>query len=270
MHAMAGQLRRAGVPSPEVDARALLLHVLQLNPVHLITAPDALVPPGHADTLRHLTDRRAAREPLQYLLGTVEWGGLTLHVDPRALIPRPETEWLLHLTLRILRGVSAPRVVDVGTGSGALALGLRAARPDAHVTATDLSLDALALARENAAHTGLPITLRHADLLSGVPGPHDMVVSNPPYLPDADRDHAQPEVRHDPDHALYAGRDGLDIARRLVVQAHAHLAPGGHLALELDPRNAPTLLDDLTHSGWTAQLHTDLTGRERFITARRG
>lgn len=257
------------MPSPEVDARALLLHVLHLNPVQLITSPDAPVPPEHADRLRHLTARRAAREPLQYLLGTVEWGGLTLHVDPRALIPRPETEWLLHLALHTLRGVSAPRVVDIGTGSGALALGIRAARPDARVTATDLSLDALALARENAAHTGLPITFQHADLLTGVPGPHDLIVSNPPYLPDADRTHAQPEVRHDPDHALYSGRDGLGIARRLAIQAHTHLTPGGHLLLELDPRNAPTLLRELVQSGWTAQLHTDLTGRERFITAQR-
>lgn len=261
------QLTLAGVPSPEVDARALLLRALDLTPTALITGGETPVTPREEAALRTLLARRAVREPLQYLLGTVEWGGVILRVDHRALVPRPETEWLLHLTLLALQERSGPRVLDVGTGTGALAVGLKTARPDAWVTATDLSPEALSLARENAAVNGVEITLHHADLLTGVPGPFDVVVSNPPYLPDADRRDAQPEVRHDPELALYAGPDGLDVARRLAAQAEGALSAGGRLLLELDPRNARSFAGELEALSWLTTLHADLAGRVRFIEA---
>ncbi|THF86460.1 peptide chain release factor N(5)-glutamine methyltransferase [Deinococcus sp. KSM4-11] len=264
------ELRRAGVPSPEVDARALLLHALHLTPTALVTDGDAPVTADQELALHSLLARRAAREPLQYLLGTVEWGGVTLRVDARALVPRPETEWLLHLTVVALRGRAAPRVLDVGTGTGALALGVKAARPDARVTATDISPEALGLARENAALNGLEVTFRHADLLTGLSGPFDVVVSNPPYLPDRDRQDAQPEIRHDPELALYAGPDGLDVARRLTAQVADVLGTGGLLLLELDPRNAGHFAEELRAQGWVATVHADLAARERFIEARPG
>lgn len=260
-------LREAGVPSPEADARALVLHTLNLSGAALLTRGGELVPDEVAARLDALLRQRVARVPLQHLLGEVEWGGVRLRTDARALVPRPETEWLLHLAREALRGQSAPRVLDVGTGTGALALGLKAAHPDAPVTATDLSSEALALARENALLNDLDVTFVEASLLGGLPGPFDLIVSNPPYLPGADRAGADPEVRHDPDLALYAGPDGLSVARPLAAQAGAALAPGGVLLLELDPRNAPTLAGELRAGDWEAEVLPDLAGRERFVRA---
>ncbi|KQR15716.1 peptide chain release factor N(5)-glutamine methyltransferase [Deinococcus sp. Leaf326] len=260
-------LRAAGVPSPEVDARALLLHALGLNSTALLLRAHEEMRPEDAARVGALTERRARRVPLQHLLGEIEWGGVRLGSDARALVPRPETEWLLHLALEEVRGVPAPRLLDIGTGTGALALGLKAARPDAAVWATDLSLDALALARENAALNGLHVTFVAGSLLAGLRGPFDLIVSNPPYLPEGDRPGADPEVRHDPDLALYAGPDGLDVARPLVRDAGPALAPGGALLLELDPRNAPTLAAELRAGGWQAEVRDDLAGRPRFVCA---
>ena len=265
----AERLGSAGVPSPEVDARELLLSALHLTPTALLTRADEPVGADGQARYAALLDRRAAREPLQHILGEVEWGGVRLRCDPRALVPRPETEWLLHLLLPGVQSRPQPRVLDVGTGTGALALGVKAACPGAAVTATDLSPGALALARENAALNGLEVTWMQADLLAGVPGPFDLIVSNPPYLPEGDRAHADPEVQRDPQLALYSGPDGLTLARRLAAQAPPVLAGGGTLWLELDPRNAATLAAELRAGGWDAQLHADLTGRERFVQARR-
>ncbi len=263
------RLREVGLDSPLPEARALLTHVLRLDWAGLVLAAERTVAPAQAQELEALTLRRLAREPLQHLLGTVEWGGVTLHVSPAALIPRPETEGLLALALKCLEDHTAPAVLDVGTGTGALALGIGAARPDAQVTASDLSPEALVLARRNAGANGLEVAFLQADLLEGVAGRFDLIVSNPPYLPDADRLEAQPEVRHDPDLALYGGPDGLRLARRLTAQAGKRLKPGGTLLLELDPRNVGLLAAEMRLAGWTVQTHADLSGRERFLWASR-
>lgn len=263
------RLTTAGVPSPEVDARLLLEHTLGLNRTAFLLRGGEEVAPEAQARAWALIERRAARVPLQHLVGEVDWGGVRLKADARALVPRPETEWLLHLALEDLRRVEKPRVLDVGTGTGALALGLKAALPHAEVTATDLSPEALTLARENAALNGVDVKFVQADLLGGLAGPFDLIVSNPPYLPEADREQADPEVRHDPELALYAGADGLDLARPLAAEAAARLAPGGILWLELDPRNAPTFAAELNGAGWVAEVHADLVGRERFIRATR-
>lgn len=265
------RLQSAGVPSPEVDARLLLEHALNLSRTAFLLRGGEEIAPEAEARARKLVERRAARIPLQHLLGEVEWGGVRLRTDARALIPRPETEWLLHLVTEDLRGLGRPdpRLLDVGTGTGALALALKAAFPQADVTASDLSADALALARENAALNGLSVTFVQADLLAALNGPFDLIVSNPPYLPDADREQADPEVRHDPTLALYAGADGLELARPLAAEAAARLSPGGLLWLELDPRNAPTFAAELNGAGWVAEVHADLVGRERFIRATR-
>lgn len=262
-------LRDAGVSSPEADARALVQHALNLGGVALLTRGTEPVAEADAARLVNLLRRRAAREPLQHLLGEVEWGGVRLRTDRRALVPRPETEWLLHLALETLQGVSAPRVLDVGTGTGALALGIKAARPDASVTATDLSPDALTLARENAVLNGLDVVFLAGRLLAGLSGPFDLIVSNPPYLPAADREQVDPEVHFDPDLALYAGPEGLDVARPLAVEAQAALAPGSVLLLELDPRNAAPFAAELREQGWQVAVLPDLAGRERFVRANR-
>lgn len=261
------RLAGAGIDSPQPEARALLGHVLGLDWAGLVLASERVPTPEEAARLEALTRRRLAREPLQHLLGEVEWGGLLLGVSPAALIPRPETEVLLSLALDVLAGQIRPRVLDVGTGSGALALAVKAARPDALVTASDVSADALALARRNAGRNGLDVRFLVSDLLGGVSGRFNLIVSNPPYLPDADRESAQPEVRHDPDLALYSGPDGLTLARRLALQAPAHLEAGGTLLLELDPRNVDRLAEEMRPAGWRVQIHADLTGRRRFLSA---
>ncbi|UQN07387.1 peptide chain release factor N(5)-glutamine methyltransferase [Deinococcus sp. QL22] len=256
-----------GLPSSKTDARELLKFVLRLDDTALFLSSDREVPEAQAAQLSALIDARAARIPLQHLLGEVEWGGVRLKADGRALIPRPETEWLLHLALETLRGTANPRVLDVGTGTGALALGIKVARPDAAVTASDISADALALAQENAALNELNVQFVQADLLHGLSGPYDLIVSNPPYLPDADQHSADPEVRHDPHLALYAGADGLSVARPLLAQARAALVAGGVLLLELDPRNAPTLAAEARSLGAVTEVLPDLAGRERFVQA---
>ncbi|MFC4427875.1 peptide chain release factor N(5)-glutamine methyltransferase [Deinococcus navajonensis] len=263
----AAQLADAGVPSPEVDARALLLHVLNLPASALLLRGTEEVPAAQQARLSALLARRRARTPLQHLLGEVEWGGVQLRSDARALVPRPETEWLLHLVLQDLGLSRGPRVLDVGTGSGALALGLKAARPDARVWATDLSPEALALARENARQGAYDVRFVEGHLLAGLSGPFDLIVSNPPYLPAGDEAGAEPEVRHDPTLALYAGPDGLAVARPLAAEARSALVPGAPLWLELDPRNAPLFAAELEAGGWVTSVHADLTGRKRFVRA---
>ncbi|WP_407571386.1 peptide chain release factor N(5)-glutamine methyltransferase [Deinococcus altitudinis] len=267
-------LAEAGIESPLPEARALLTHVLRLDWTGLVLAAGRRLTPAETEQLETLARRRLAREPLQHLLGEVEWGGMRLLVSPAALIPRPETETLLLLALANLEGLNLeglerPQVLDIGTGTGALALGIRAARPDVDVTASDLSEEALALARRNAEQTGLEVRLVHSDLLENVTGRFHLIVSNPPYLPEADRQEAQPEVNHDPDLALYSGPGGLDLARRLVVQVPPHLKAGGTLLLELDPRNVGVLAAEMTATGWTVQVSSDLSGRERFLRAQR-
>ena len=264
---LALRLRRAGVPSPEVDARELAQWALNLSRTQLLTQTGRVLSPDEQALLGAVGQRRAAREPLQHLLGSVEWGGVHLKVSPAALIPRFETEVLLSVALEELGRWAAPRVLDVGTGTGALALGVKQARPEADVTG-DLSVEALTLARQNAEFNSLDVTFVQADLLSGLSGPYDLLLSNPPYLPDTDQEEAQPEVRFDPALALYSGPDGLTLARRLCADAPRVLAPGGVLWLELDPRNVGVLADELRAAGWSAEVHPDLTGRQRFLSAR--
>lgn len=285
LHHSIQTLHAAGVPSPEVDARELVLHALNLSRTALLTRAAEEVGAEGVQRVRALVGQRAGRVPLQHLLGEVEWGGVRLKVDRRALVPRPETEMLLQLALRVAEGPASPTshspqpttttILDIGTGTGALALGLKSALPAAEVWACDISAEALALAQENAALNGLDVHFVQSDLLGaflpvGQPRPvFDLVLSNPPYLPETDRAHADPEVRCDPELALYAGDDGLALARPLVAEARQVLAPHGTLLLELDPRNVDTLAAEMNAGGWHAEVLPDLTGRRRFLRAMR-
>ena len=267
----AHRLERAGVPNPVVDAEWLLEVVTGLNRTALRLGRDRNLEPDVLERLEGLVQRREAREPLQWILGEVEFYGVPLRVRPGVLIPRFETERLVEITLeRLARGA---RVVDIGTGTGAVALALKHERPDLNVFATDLSLDAVNLTLENANHLRLEITVRHGDLLADLQSLWDAIVSNPPYLPESDAAHLEPEVQRDPHSALFSGVDGLEIARLIVNAARNALKPGGFLALELDPRNVFVLQAELLESSNTVWddilVHQDLAGRDRFLTATR-
>jgi release factor glutamine methyltransferase len=234
------------------DALLLLLHTLNISRATFLANPDRALTPAEQAAYDTLIQRRLNHEPIQHITCEQEFYGLALHVTPAVLIPRPETEHLVEAVLSELGGDSvvaqgaslleasrtARSVLDIGTGSGAIAIALATHLPHAHITATDISPAALSLARANAArHNLIPrIRFLEADLLSALSPTEtfDAIVSNPPYVPTADRATLHPQVRdHEPSTALFAGPDGLDIYRRLIPQAHAALAPHGLLALEI-------------------------------------
>lgn len=216
-----------------IDAQLLLLHVLgrPSNDRAWLLAHDTDALPAAAQaSYAALCARRAAGTPVAYLTGAKEFYGLPLAVDARVLDPRPDTETLVDWALEVLQPHPAPRVADLGTGSGAIALALQHARPTARVTAVDASADALAVARANAERLQLPVAFIHGDWLADVAGRFDAIVSNPPYIPAADPHLAA--LTHEPLMALASGADGLDAIRTIVGQAPAHLVPGGWLLLE--------------------------------------
>lgn len=260
------QLGKAGIESASYDARLLAEHALNVTRTDLLTTELEPTP-----AFWNMIAERARRIPLQHLIGWIEWGGITLKTDRRALIPRPETEVLLMMAATEYRRLQArgisPRIADVGTGSGALGLALTFETGATNVTLTDVSPEALALAAENAARLGLQVTLHDGYLLDGL-DEFDLIVANLPYLPASDATHAQPEVTHDPLLALYAGEDGLTLARELVNMLDTHLSQQGSALLELDPRNVRLLAAELTHH-WQAEIFPDLTMRERFLRIRR-
>jgi release factor glutamine methyltransferase len=254
------QLEAAGVTSPKSDAEWLLVFVLGVGRMVLLESERQLAP-DELERYRRWVARRMAREPLQWILGNTEFYGLELHTRRGVLIPRPETERLVELALERLP--TTGRVVDVGCGTGAIALAIKAQRPKLEVWATDLNPQAVALTRENAQALGLEVAVRQTSLLDGLGGKFAAIVSNPPYLPDGD--HLEPEVQLEPPEALFSGQDGLALARALVQVAPDFLLPHGWLMLELDPRNAPVLQREM--HGWDVHLGTDLSGRERFLLA---
>jgi release factor glutamine methyltransferase len=268
VHEVARELHEAGVPSPRVDSEHLVAHVLGLTRSGLYSS-DRLLSEDEASRLEGLVARRRAREPLAYVLG--EWGfrRLILNVDARALVPRPETEVVVERCLVHLEDVAEPRILDVGTGSGAIALALADEVPDACVVAVDLSEDALALARENLVRADVDgrVELSRGDLLTGVVGPFDLVVSNPPYVPAAEYETLQPEIRlYEPYGAVVGDRVWEQIAR----EARRALDPGGWLVLECGDGQAADVSAGLEALGYEAVLATpDLAGRDRVVEARR-
>lgn len=264
-------LQQKGVPSPRLDAEHLLAHVLGVQRLELYLDHDRPLEPAEVDRLRELVRRRGRREPLAYVLGSWSFHGLDLRCDARALVPRPETEVLVEHCLALLEGVPEPAVADVGTGTGAIALALATARPDAHVTALDISPDALALAGENAAAHGLAerVELLQGDLLAPVAGrSFDLVVCNPPYVtPGAEVD---PEVAgYEPALAVFAEDDGRAVLDRLAAGAQAALVAGGRLAVELADGHAPWFAGRLGGLGYDEVVVTrDLRGVERVVSGR--
>ena len=265
-------LESKGVRSPRLDAEYLLAHVLGIKRLELYLDHDRPLEPAEVGLLRELVRRRGRREPLAYVLGSWSFYGLELRCDARALVPRPETEILVERCLALVANLDAPSVVDVGTGTGAIALALAARLPEASVTAIDISPGALALAAENAAANALEdrVELLEGDLLAPVAGRRfGLVVSNPPYV--AAGDEVDPEVAgYEPAAlAVYAGDDGRAILDRLAADAPAALSPGGHLAVELGDGQAPWFAERLTGLGYgDVEITRDLRGVERVVSAR--
>ncbi len=248
-----------------IDAQMLLLHALGRSPYDrawLLAHGDEPLPPEALNTFKTCCARRLAGEPIAYLVGRKAFYGLDLFVTPGVLDPRPDTETLVDWALEIAVPLTAPRIADLGTGSGAIALALRAQRPDALVTAIDQSPEALEVARHNAAHLRLPIRLRQGDWLRGLSERFDLIVSNPPYI--AEDDPHLPALGHEPRMALTSGADGLEAIRSIIAQAPAHLPPGGWLLLEHGHDQATVVRALLSAQGFTqVQSRKDLAGIAR-------
>jgi release factor glutamine methyltransferase len=253
-----------GVRSPRVDAELLLAHALGLSRIELYTQHDRPLTEEERAAARELVRRRGQREPLAYILG--EWGfrRLVLKTDARALIPRPETEIVVERALALIDGIDNPRVLDVGTGTGAIALAIAQEHPGARVLATDTSQQAVALARENATVLELPVEIRHGDLLAGVEGPFDLIVSNPPYVLAGELPSLEPEVReHEPHDALVDERQTsrlADVARDVL---------DGWLVLEVHEAHADTVVSQLTTLSYSGvKITLDLARKPRVVEAR--
>ncbi|PAT08909.1 peptide chain release factor N(5)-glutamine methyltransferase [Corynebacterium hadale] len=262
-------LADAGVPTPDVDARLLAAHVLGVSPMAVTFAE---VDETFAECFAGVVKRRAQREPLQHITGTAPFGPLDLAVGPGVFIPRPETEVLADWAVRTLAATPAPTVVDMGTGSGALAIYVASHIPEARVYAVELSATAREYAARNAASNGVRITLVDASmtdpqLLRDLDGAVDLVVANPPYVPETPD--LEPEVYLDPPEAVFSGADGMDAIRGLVPVAQRLLRPGGWLGVEHDDVTSTSTCSVIEACGGFGPptVLRDLAGRNRFVRA---
>lgn len=272
------RLDNAGVDSPRLDAELLLAHVLEVNRAAILARPELRITPKELTRYRDLVTRRAGREPLAYILGHREFYGLDFAVDPRALIPRPETELLVEHALSIARGMAWQsedplQIADVGAGSGAIAVTLSVSLPEATVYALDHSAGALAVVAENAFRHYVTGRVRcvQSDLLSALPGPVDLITANLPYVTSDEWLDLDPEIRdHEPRAALHGGPDGLDLIRRLLAAAGPFLRPGGALLLEIGASQG-TAVSTLARQHFPqarVQVHQDYAGLDRLVITR--
>lgn len=285
---------KKGVPDARLDAEYIISHGLGMkNRMDLYLNFEKPLTATELDTLRPLVARRANREPLQHIIGDTSFRGHIIKCDTRALVPRPETEELIDMAKKSLEGVTAPFVVEVGTGTGAIAISCAKEIPGAKVLATDISEDALALARKNAEANGLggstegaSLTFAQGDLLDAVTG--DIVakivgasassatlpkisclIANLPYIPDSEKGKLQPEVdKFDPELALYGGPDGLTLVRKMLQQTEGKLNAGAPIFLEIGSEQAPTLETEAPQYPWLefTGSHKDFCGNVRFVS----
>jgi release factor glutamine methyltransferase len=266
--------KKRKIDSPRLNAEHLLAHALGRTRMELYLEFERTLEETELAPLRELVRRRGEGEPLQHLLGTVEFCGHTFLCDKRAMVPRPETEQLLELLIADcgLR-IGDWKILDVGTGSGVIALTLAKEFPEAKISGTDISEDALALARENAARLGLSDRVRFfkSNLLENVDGIFDLIVANLPYIAAQDRHTLSREVLHDPEVALFSGAHGDELVRELIGQALARLRPGGMLALEIGLGQSEALLSILAEKNYRDICSkNDYSGVTRFLFARYG
>jgi len=269
-----GYFQKRNIDSPRLNAEHLLAHVLGRKRIDLYLDFERRLPESELAPLRELVKRRGSGEPLQHLLGTVDFCGRSFRCDKRALVPRPETEQLVELLISHLKSeIVSPRVIDVGTGSGVIALTLAAEFLEAEIVGIDISDDALMLARENAERLGMAHRVRflRSNLLESMQPSFDLIVANLPYVSTEDRQNLSREVLHDPEVALFAGARGDELMRQLIAQAPQWLRPGGMLAMEIGIGQSETLVAALAAKNyrdiWTEK---DYSGVIRFLFARYG
>ena len=264
--------KKRKIDNPRLNAEHLLAHVLGRKRLDLYLEFERELAESELVPLRDLVRRRGEGEPLQHLLGTVEFCGQTFLCDSRALVPRPETEELVELLKFEVRNPES-EILDVGTGSGVIALTLATEFPEAKISGIDISEDALALARENAARLDLSDRVRFfkSNLLEDVDGFFDLIVANLPYIAAQDRHTLSREVLHDPEVALFAGGQGDELVRELIGQAPARLRPGGMLAVEIGLGQSEALFSRLAEKNYRDICSkNDYSGRPRFLFARYG
>jgi len=265
---VAEALAQARVRIAPSEAKLLLRHVLGCTAVDIAAYPERMLDESLSSRYAELIARRAAGEPIAYLLGVREFFGRNFCVTPAVLIPRPETELLVEVALAKLGDMARPRILDLGAGSGCVAITL-ALEANADVTAADISTDALAVARDNAARLGASVNFIESDWFSAVAGKFDLIVGNPPYIVEGDAHLAQGDLRFEPPQALASGADGLDAIRRIVAEASRHLVAGGWLFLEHGYDQAEAMRALLTEAGFTSiEQHRDLAGIVRVSAGR--
>jgi release factor glutamine methyltransferase len=281
LRASADHLAARGVAEPRLDAERLFAHVLGVDRLRLYLDFERPLTPPERDALRAAIQRRGRREPLEYVTGRTGFRDLELGVGPGVLVPRSETEEVVEAALAVLPAAGPLRLLDLGTGSGCIALALLAERPDATAVAVDASEAALAVARANAANAGLAdrVDFVMGDLYGPLDRPmagpldggerFDLIVSNPPYLTPAEWAAAPPEVReHEPREALVGGDDGLQAHRRIFAGAADRLAPGGKVVVEIGHTQGPDVAAIAREAGFAVEVRPDLAGRDRIVVAR--
>ena len=266
----ATRLAAAGVPDPRLDAEYLLAEALHAPRLNLLLSMETAVPPAAAEQFENSLHRREKREPLQYILGSQPFFGLTLTVTPDVLIPRGDTEALCEWALDTLPRAAPAQVLDLCTGSGALAIAIRHERPQAQVTAADISPAALAVARQNACALHVAVRFVQGDLFAPVAGQvFDLIVSNPPYIPTGDLSGLQLEVQFEPSLALDGGADGLDFYRRILRDAPRYLSTEGRLGLEIGDGEADAVAAMMASDFEDIRTLCDLGGRTRVVAGRK-
>ena len=272
LQATTAYLKKHNVENSRLNAEHLMAHALGRKRIELYLDFERELNETELGPLRELVKRRSEGDPLQHLLGNVEFCGLTFLCDRRAMVPRPETEQLVELVESRIENRES-RIVDVGTGSGVIAISLAAKFPEAKILAVDISDDALALAQENAATLNLKdrVQFLKSRLLENVEGAFDLIVANLPYISTQDRRTLSREVLHDPEVALFAGKRGDELVRELIDKAPTRLRPGGLLALEIGLGQSETLLSALAEKNYRDICSkNDYNGVTRFIFARYG
>lgn len=270
---------KKGIPDARLDAEYIISHGLQMKSrMDIYLNFEKPLTEAELDVLRQMVARRANREPLQHIIGDTSFRGFIIKCDPRALIPRPETESLVDMAKEALKDVENPFIVEVGTGTGAISIACAKEIAGAKVLATDISEDALSLARENAASNGLgensegaKLAFAKGDLLDAVTDTAkiDCLIANLPYIPDGEKGKLQPEVdKFDPALALFGGPDGLTLVRKLLQQTEGKLSAGAPILLEIGSEQAEVLKNEAANYPWLefSGIHKDFCGNVRFIS----